>query len=69
MLPLNILELDTKTREMKNYPEIVKVVEKLSKLTFKKQQPKNQKAPENPFGITANENREDSMIEQPREEN
>lgn len=36
MLPLNISNLDKRTREMKNYPEIVKLVEKLGKLTFKK---------------------------------
>ena len=36
MLPLNITDLEKKTREIKNYPEIVKLVEKLGKLTFKK---------------------------------
>jgi len=36
MLPLNIYELDKRTRELKNYPEIVKLVEKLGKLSFKK---------------------------------
>ena len=40
MLPLNIYELDKRTRELKSYPEIVKLVEKLGeklgKLSFKK---------------------------------